>query len=160
MLCPCQSQKSFEECCQPFIEKQALPETAEQLMRSRYSAYATDNAQYIVDTYSKKTREKNTLADIQAWMKECRWLNLIIHQHSINPLTATQAEVEFSAYFIHNKQLCLMRENSRFERIAQQWYYIDGNIIENTAFEKIKRNEPCPCQQGKKFKQCCGRFVT
>ncbi len=25
------------------------------------------------------------------------------------------------------------------------------------ATEKVKRNDPCPCGSGKKYKQCCGR---
>lgn len=37
--CPCQSGKPYTECCQPFHLKTAFPETAEQLMRSRYAAY-------------------------------------------------------------------------------------------------------------------------
>ena len=41
MKCYCCSGREFEDCCQPFIKGLAKPATAEALMRSRYSAYAT-----------------------------------------------------------------------------------------------------------------------
>ena len=25
------------------------------------------------------------------------------------------------------------------------------------SYQKIGRNEPCPCRSGRKFKKCCGR---
>ena len=38
-LCPCQSGKIYGECCGPVLEGKVKAETAEQLMRARYSAY-------------------------------------------------------------------------------------------------------------------------
>ncbi|EDK14660.1 hypothetical protein CGSHiR3021_09145 [Haemophilus influenzae 22.4-21] len=37
--CPCQSGHHYADCCGKFHLRQAFPETAEQLMRSRYTAY-------------------------------------------------------------------------------------------------------------------------
>ena len=49
-LCPCQSGKLYAHCCEPFHLAQAIPTTAEQLMRSRYAAYTLVNIPYIVTT--------------------------------------------------------------------------------------------------------------
>jgi SEC-C motif-containing protein len=46
-LCPCQSEKSYKDCCKPFVDEQALPQTPEQLMRSRYTAYSQAHIAYI-----------------------------------------------------------------------------------------------------------------
>jgi SEC-C motif-containing protein len=162
MLCPCKSNQSFEQCCQPIISKTALPETAEQLMRSRFCAYAINNPQYIIDTYSSATRQEQNIEDIASWAKQCQWRHLIIHrseQTEIN-LNRQTAQVEFSAFFIEDNKLYILRENSHFIKEEQQWLYDRGDIINNNAFNKIKRNDPCPCQQGKKFKQCCASYTN
>ena len=157
MRCPCQSNQPFEQCCQPIIlgHKKAL--TAEQLMRSRYSAYAVANGEYILKTYSVESAQQQHLHDIQQWAEQCQWVNLIIHYSDHNT-------VEFSAFFIEDNQLCILREKSKFifESVngIEQWFYHNGEIIENAVLNKVKRNDPCPCQQHKKFKQCCGRLLN
>ena len=40
--CPCSSGQTYNDCCAPFHRHESLPQTAEQLMRSRYSAYVQD----------------------------------------------------------------------------------------------------------------------
>ena len=57
MDCPCGSGKTYDECCEPFIRGKAFPETAEQLMRSRYSAYTLQEIPYITDTLHPDHRE-------------------------------------------------------------------------------------------------------
>ena len=47
-LCPCKSRLSYALCCLPFHQGKAKPETAEQLMRSRYSAYFFRLVDYLV----------------------------------------------------------------------------------------------------------------
>ena len=161
MHCPCHSNKSYIECCQPFIENKSIAETAEQLMRSRYCAYAMANADYIMQTYSNKSRLTQSKSEIESWAKQCQWVNLVIHSSKTkNNQTAQLDKVEFSAYFIEDKQLCEMREISRFIIENNHWRYHDGEIIENRILPKVKRNELCPCQSNNKFKQCCGRYLS
>ena len=38
-ICPCGSTKPYADCCRPLIAGDRRAETAEQLMRSRYTAY-------------------------------------------------------------------------------------------------------------------------
>lgn len=168
MQCPCRNHQqnnkklTFENCCQLIIQQQKPADTAEALMRSRYSAYATKNAQYILATYSAQSAKQQSLADIQQWANSCQWVNLMIHpQHKINndKSSHTNNTVEFSAFYIENKQLCMIRERSRFVIENNQWLYHDGEIIENMVCSKVKRNELCPCQSNKKFKVCCQRYM-
>lgn len=158
--CPCKSEKEFSVCCQPIIENRQEAQTPEQLMRSRYSAYAVKNAAYIYNTYSKASQGSNSLEEIAAWAESCIWVNLQIHHSSqiIKDVLTEQIKantVEFSAYYIEDNNLFVMRENSFFIKENGQWRYHNGEMIKHEVLNKVKRNEPCPCQQGKKFKQCC-----
>ena len=159
MLCPCGSTQLFNRCCQPYITKQQLPGTPEQLMRSRFSAYATKQARYIFETYGGAAQLQQSVSDIQSWADECSWLALKIHQ-------ATTNTVDFSAYYLMNNILCELREKSNFNLEQGQWRYIDGDIIVNEEIGIVRRSELCPCnryptawsaKQGKKFKHCCAK---
>ncbi len=160
MHCPCGSALAFSDCCQLFITQKQKPTTAEQLMRSRFSAYATSCGQYIFDTYSKAERLKQSVEEIQTWAKQCRWIALVIHE-------STEDIVDFSAYYIIGDTLCELRERSNFTIEQGEWRYIDGDITVNDELAKIKRNEACPCnnyssawsaKKNKKYKHCCAKI--
>ena len=71
MLCPCGSKNNQEVCCQAIIKGQQQAKTPEQLMRSRYSAYANNNAQYLYDTYANTSKSEQSIAEIAAWAQQC-----------------------------------------------------------------------------------------
>ena len=48
--CPCGSNKPFAQCCEPYLQGKAIAPTPEALMRSRYSAYAMHQFDYIENT--------------------------------------------------------------------------------------------------------------
>ena len=54
--CPCCSGEQYSLCCQPFLNGQQTPQRAEQLMRSRYSAYVKQNAAWLVETWHPSQR--------------------------------------------------------------------------------------------------------
>ncbi|MDG2433889.1 YchJ family metal-binding protein, partial [Flavobacterium sp.] len=91
--CYCGSGVSFDLCCQPYISGQAAAPTAEKLMRSRYSAYATHQADYLVATTDKSARTSNLKQDSLQWAIANQWQKLEV-------LTATTTVVEFKAYYI------------------------------------------------------------
>lgn len=153
MLCPCKSQKDYANCCQQYIEYKTHPSNAEQLMRSRYSAYSVNAAEYIFRTYASIQRQDHSIEDINQWSVENKWVNLIIHQSILENKEPT---VEFSAFYVHKNKLYEMREISTFIEEDNQWYYYDGDIVKHEQLSNIKRNDLCPCQSEKKYKKCCG----
>ncbi len=172
--CFCGSALDFHQCCQPFITLVTLPKTPEQLMRSRFSAYAMGDAQYVFDTYAKNSQSSQTIKEISEWGSSCKWLALKIHStNEPVALTTDNAEqfVEFSAFYVNQGYLYELREKSRFiletdMNKAVHWRYLDGDIIEHCEKEEVKRKDLCPCnkfstawtiKKGKKFKQCCGK---
>lgn len=164
MLCPCGSDQVFTQCCQAIIAGNITAKSPEQLMRSRYCAYATNQSEYIFLTYAKISRKTQSLKDITQWANETKWLKLVIHHTSdfqsgliVNSNTQAKAQVEFSAFYLHQGQLWEMKEESNFIIENNSWRYLDGNVSKSTKINKPKRNELCFCDSSKKFKQCCAK---
>lgn len=163
MLCPCGIQKSFSNCCENIINGNETASSPEQLMRSRYSAYATKNSTYVFNTYANKSRIPQSIEDIDSWAQETQWVKLIIHHRSSFRQTTNTSEnvslptVEFSAFYVHQHQLFKMRECSNFIYEDNNWRYLNGSVTRNEEVNKPKRNDICFCGSAKKFKQCCAK---
>lgn len=118
-------------------------------MRSRYTAYVIGHEKHLLNSWAPETRPK--LLDLEN--NRLKWLELIVHSDSIDQRDETKGEVDFSARYIEQDQVCELRENSRFIRNGGLWYYLDGKT--EITKTKIGRNSPCPCGSGRKFKRCC-----
>ena len=147
--CPCGSNKTFVSCCAPIIKDQSRAITAEQLMRSRYSAYTLANNEYLLASWAPETRP--TELDVQD--ATIQWLGLEIEECEQGETEDDQGTVTFTASFLSSGHLCRLHEKSRFVRRNSLWYYLDGKTESTTT--KVGRNAPCPCGSGKKFKKCC-----
>ena len=79
MRCYCCSSKPFNECCEPFIKGVKNPSSAEQLMRSRFSAYATAHYQYILETYTKEKQQDLCVEDLVQSAQGATWFALKVH---------------------------------------------------------------------------------
>jgi SEC-C motif-containing protein len=118
-------------------------------MRSRYSAYATGNVEYLEQTWHANHRPQPLQLD-----QHIKWLGLeILGQQSDNQ----QGKVEFEARCLIEGRVEAMHEDSDFICENGQWLYTTGHQLE-PSFKPWKpgRNEACPCGSGKKFKRCCG----
>ncbi len=156
-LCPCGSQLDYQQCCGPAHQDHHQVTTAEQLMRSRYSAHVLGLVDYVVKTYHPSCHAEKQRAGIAESINS-RWCKLEVLNRA-GGSDADEAFVEFKAYFLDGERLYCLHENSRFVRENQLWYYIDGTFPADAApeFVKIGRNDLCPCGSGKKFKKCCGK---
>ncbi|MBR0574081.1 MULTISPECIES: YchJ family protein [Pasteurellaceae] len=125
--CPCQSNKSYAECCEPFHQHIAKPLTAEQLMRSRYSAYTLININYIVETTLPSQQKHLDKSAMEQWAKMTKWCGLEIVAH--NPTFAkNRATVEFKAYFKTEQKIAEHHELSLFIYKGNKWYFVDPNV--------------------------------
>ena len=150
-LCFCRSGKEYKHCCAPFHLHTAVPETAEQLMRSRYTAYVLKNIPYIVSTTvpSQQTLLETHL--LQEWADNTTWLGLEILK--TENFTKTQSAVEFKAIFQGEEGELAHQERSIFVKIENRWCFVDPTVSLPTM------KQPCVCGSGKKFKHCCGEFL-
>ncbi|ENX62255.1 MULTISPECIES: YchJ family protein [Acinetobacter] len=150
--CPC-GQGQYAECCQPLHLKRQVAQTAEQLMRSRYSAFALQQIDYILQTTALGQQPALDRAAIADWSQSNQWLKLKVVQHQPK-LDKTHALVEFKAHYHDGTQAHIHHEISHFVLHQQRWYFLDP-----TLDMQITMKQPCICGSGKKFKQCCAQFI-
>ena len=120
--CPCGSSIHYNDCCKAFHQGEKIAETAELLMRSRYSAYVLGEENYLRETWHKDSRPDETVTD-----KSLQWLGLEVRQSSQENDAAT---VEFVARCRVQGRGQRLHEISRFVREDGRWFYVDGNILE------------------------------
>lgn len=131
MNCYCCSGKEFKGCCQPFISETAKPATAEELMRSRYSAYAVVAIEYLIRTTHPSTRKFHDADAIENWAKSCDWQKLEIVSKTAGEAKDKTGVVEFKAYFTdENGDAQVHHERSTFKKELGKWFFIDGKIID------------------------------
>ena len=120
--CPCGTGDPFAVCCGPILAGRAAP-TAEWLMRSRYTAFATGDAAYLLRSWHPSTRPEQV--EIEPGL---RWLRLDILATRAGGPFDTEGTVEFEAIHRDDGGRGVLRERSRFVRESGRWYYVDGDI--------------------------------
>jgi SEC-C motif domain protein len=171
-LCHCQSNLDFSNCCEPFLKGKALPQTAEKLMRSRYSAFVEKNIDYLEKTLAPESRSDFDKASTAKWASEAVWKGLKILSTDKGQASDKKGKVEFVATYTAEGQTLDHHEVSNFRQSdTGQWYFVDGDSHTHKEGEghhhekpetvvreepKIGRNDPCVCGSGKKYKKCCG----
>ena len=183
--CPCQinltaetadAPLSYQDCCQPYhdafyndeVDKAdgIRAETAERLMRTRYSAFALVKPEYIVKTTVPAQQALLDVVAIDSWAKETDWAGLEIVEHTPK-LGKRHAQVEFKAYFNIKDNTASLEEKvqahhelSIFVKVKDKanndvrWYFLDPTIAMT-----VSQKQPCICGSGEKFKRCCGGYV-
>jgi len=151
LCCICGNEKLLSECCLVIINGEKMAQNAEQLMRSRYSAYTLGRPDYILKSWHVSTRPVSLDLDTSVKWLGLKVLNRCAEKNDI-------AYVEFVARFNNNGVAGQMHERSRFMLEGEQWLYVDGQQIDvgtQHHFSLPGRNAPCHCGSGKKFKKCC-----
>ena len=115
--CPCGTGLPYAECCGRLHDGTASAATAEQLMRSRYSAFVVGDPAYLLATWHPRTRPTSLELD-----PEVRWTGLEIVATSGGSMLDTEGTVAFRACRVDGVQA----ERSRFVRENGRWFYLDG----------------------------------
>lgn len=124
--CPCGTDQRYIDCCGRFLENAETPDTAEILMRSRYTAYTLKRENYLLTTWHSSTRPIS-LGLTQPSNR--RWFGLTVKRHLQSD--TEHAIVEFVARYKINGKAYRLHEISRFIREKTLWWYVDGNILED-----------------------------
>lgn len=121
--CPCCSGRTYPVCCGPVIEGHTSPETAEALMRSRYTAFAVQAIDYLRASWHPSTCPKDLAPD-----PSTQWIGLKILATEAGGPNDTEGMVEFVARYKIQGRAHRLHERSRFLREAGAWRYLDGVI--------------------------------
>jgi SEC-C motif-containing protein len=117
LVCPCGLGQPYAECCGP-AHRGHPPATAEGLMRSRYAAFALDDAAYVLSSWHPTTRPAAIEPD-----PNLRWVGLQVLRSTGGGLFDAEGIVEFRAHFRDGGQPGELREVSRFVRHGGHWVY-------------------------------------
>lgn len=118
--CPCGSGDGFDACCRR-LHAGGNAATAEALMRSRYSAFATGDAAYLLRTWHASTRPARLELDTSR-----TWTRLEIVATSEGSLFHRAGTVTFAAHYRSGGRAGVQSETSRFVREGEQWFYVDA----------------------------------
>jgi|SRR5690554_599040 len=123
--CPCGSQESLHKCCSPLILQGAKALTAEQLMRSRYTAHTLLAVDYLWHTWSPARRGDSSPEAIWQWASRCQWLGLNILACEAGGIDDNEGHVTFCARYRLEGQTQYHLEKSLFRRENGLWRYLD-----------------------------------
>ena len=156
--CPCGSGNEYAACCEPIITGKTTAETAEQLMRARYSAHEKVEIDFIFESTHPDYREGYDHKGTRDWAEKAEWLGLEILGTTAGGPGAEGGEVEVLARFRSKEGVRNHHERGQFKRKRKQWLFTEGKMVKSqpVSVTKIGRNDPCSCGSGKKYKKCCG----
>jgi len=157
--CPCGSGAAYDKCCGPIISGESKAETAQALMRARYSAYVKQDVDFLLNSLHPDGAGGVDRESTKAWAQNAKWHGLEILDTAAGGSKDETGEVEFVAKYTMQDEPQRHHERGMFKRHNGQWRYLDGNEIHPTPVVgprvRIGRNDSCICGSGTKFKKCC-----
>lgn len=118
--CPCGWGEPYGQCCGRFHHGQAHAPTAEALMRSRYTAFAVGDVDYLRRTWHPRTRPSDLTLD-----PDVEWRRLVVVGTRHGGPFDDEGTVEFEAHHRSGRQRGVQHETSRFVRKSKRWLYVD-----------------------------------
>lgn len=135
--CPCGSAKKYKKCCRRYHNGMKIP-TPTDLVRARWSAYALNDADFIMDTTHPDNEEYDE--------NRARWrirIEAYCLRNIFNELEIVSAEddkvtyrAEISAFM---NQQTTITEDSVFAQVDGEWKYLSGDV--NTEESEIHETE-------------------
>jgi SEC-C motif-containing protein len=130
LLCPCCSGKSYKDCCSVYHQGKEA-ENALALMRSRYSAYAFNNVDYIVRT--THPRNPAVSQNVAAWKQAILNFSLNTDFDKLEVLDYKEkpnsATVVFIAHLKQDEEDVTFTERSFFAKVDGRWFYVNGDVF-------------------------------
>jgi SEC-C motif-containing protein len=117
--CPCGTGRDLADCCGRFLAGRAEAPTAEQLMRSRYTAFARGDAAYLTTTWHPGTRPRRVVVDPRQ-----RWVGLDVLAVTGGGMLAAEGTVEFVARSERDGVPAELHEVSAFTKVGGAWRYV------------------------------------
>lgn len=123
MRCPCRKRSetiAYDHCCRPFHDGTRAAPTAVALMRSRYTGFVLQRADYLLATWHPSTRPvRIEFAEGQVWLL-------------LRVLSTTTEDDRATVAFVARSRIGgathILEETSRFVRENGHWLYIDGVV--------------------------------
>ena len=124
-LCPCGSNNKYKKCC-AIYHKGAVPKTALLLMKSRYSAYAYNQALYIIKTTHPNNADYTT--ETKLWKESIEEFSKTTEFLKLKIVEFIEGEEEAYVHFKAKLSSGEMIEKSRFLKVNNAWLYESGEL--------------------------------
>lgn len=121
--CPCQSGNAFNACCGPLLAGDRFASTAEQLMRSRFTAFTLGDSEYLLKSWHSSTRPASLELD-----PALQWYRLDVGHTLQGGIFDDAGIVAFRAYYRRDGQAGEQYEVSRFVRADGRWVYLGASV--------------------------------
>ncbi len=161
MPCECGIGESTETHCLPIIKGEKKADTAEALMRARYTAYVLGEVDFVLASHTEEAGKDVDRKSTELWSKQSTWLGLEVLATDKGGPDDSEGTVEFLARYKVKGITVDHRERAHFEKHKGKWLFADSEQIAGppkvNEGPKVGRNDPCTCGSGKKFKKCCGK---
>jgi|TARA_B100000795_G_C22805885_1_gene444851 SEC-C motif-containing protein len=122
-ICPCGKYRAYKACCGKIHIHITEAVSAEDLMRSRYSAFTMGMGIYLNESHCISTRNELEINNIEKWAKSVKWIRLEILNSTLGTLNDLEGTVEFKAYFKEGLINKVIHENSKFIKTDNIWFY-------------------------------------
>ncbi|WP_299253118.1 YchJ family metal-binding protein [uncultured Aquimarina sp.] len=125
--CYCGRSQTYDTCCGSIHKEMTQALSAEDLMRSRYSAFVLANGDYLMKSHHRSTRPIKEKKSIINWAKSVKWIKLEILDKTKGLEFDEEGTVAFKAFYFENGALEVIHENSRFVKEDGRWVYLREN---------------------------------
>lgn len=127
--CPCGGGR-YGSCCGPLHRQERMAQTAEQLMRSRYSAFALAEVEHLLRTQPSEEPLPQRRRSLEATCRQLRWRRLVLLATEAGGPDDLEGTVTFEAHYSAGGQRGVLRERSRFGRVGGcaggAWLYLEA----------------------------------
>ena len=104
MSCYCGIGESYFSCCFLLHTGKKTAKTAEELMRSRYSAFVVKDLSYLKKTMKSTAKADFSISKNRTWLKNIIWKGLQVHDHELGQVIHDEGWVTFTASYLENKE--------------------------------------------------------
>lgn len=130
--CPCGRDAKLKRCCGPHIG--GRPASPPNLVRARYTAYATGKVRFLIDTThpdgpQARADRAQWRAELAEYCRATRFESLTIGEHEIDE-AAGRAWVSFTVRIWQGDNFVGFAERSMFIRDGTRWRYHSGELTE------------------------------
>ncbi len=136
--CPCHSGADYRACCSPYHLRKAQAPDAVSLMRSRYSAFALGDAEYLYDTLGPGHEDRKM--DKAALLRDFRTAKSTLRYQGLAILDSTTdgdaARVLLHATIFEKGQDRSFVELSEFVKVDGGWRYESGRLLPTAKLGK------------------------
>jgi len=153
--CPCTSSRPYAHCCRAIHADIRAATAPEQVVRARFSARVLGNIDFFRLSIIRRYRQMPSLDELAATIGRERYEAVTIVSSRKQGWFRQRAVVVCRIYESGRKHVSAHTERIHLKREDRAWRVVMIDLVTTQAPSTPRRNAPCPCGSGRKYKRCC-----